>query len=811
MNSAEQPNPLSDDEARQLAEHLSVVTQSGRPLAPALRAAADELPNRRLADALERLARDLESGQSLETVLETNPRFLPQYMRRLIEAGCRSGTLPEVLVQLVEIDRTSADLKRSMHLAIAYPLLLFALWIALVVYLAMTVVPSLGQLFMDFKTVQPWATRLLLSISGPKVMTTVAFLLAAIPMFLLGLKVSLRPLGWQRMLIELPLYGPTLLWRGVANWSRLLGLLVRHGVPLPEATKLASEGIYSPVVAVDGLRVSRMVASGRTMAEAMQSVRNLPASMVPLVRWGEEHNSLPEALDSVADMFENRVQMRAMLLQSILPPLALIGAAAGAMWIVNAMMMPLFKLITDLSGGGRYSSYSRGSSMGGGSLRWEDIQGMAFTVVIAMAVAWLVLILLVGFTMSPVGFLLGRLVGTSGRPARSGVRANVRMFLQFITWILTFILLFVAMVVTAGIWGFLLWLALIVVTISVRVRYWQMERRVLVWLLGVATEKQIPLPEAAQAFADERLDKLGVRAHRLAIALNQGLPLDRAIAATEIRLPNDALVAVRTGCAAGGLGPMLKSAARHASAIDVAIQGVVGRVAYLSIFIIFMSLVTAFIQIKIMPAMQKIYEDFHQRLPDVTLAMIRWSYFPVNTPAMQIIFTSLLLCVVLVLLYTLARYIGLLRWDPPIVRRLSLPLDESLILRSLAESVDGGKPMDQTVWMLAKRYPKGYIRRRLKHAGERINEGAHWCDSLRNYELLSAGDAGLLKAAERVGNLSWAMNQTADRLLRRFTTRLLGTMSIGFPVIVLAFGVMVSVIAMGVIFPLAQLILHLAG
>ena len=371
-------------------------------------------------------------------------------------------------------------------------------------------------------------------------LTTAAFLLAAVPMFLVGLKVSLRPLGWQRMLIELPLYGPTLLWRGVANWSRLLGLLVKHGVPLPEATKLASEGIYSPVVAVDGMRVSKMVAGGRTMAEAMSSVRNLPASMVPLVRWGETHNSLPEALDSVADMFENRVQMRALLLQSILPPLALIWAAAAAMWIVNAMMMPLFKLITDLSGSGR-----RSTGFSGSSLRWEDIEGMTLNVVIAMAVAWLVLMLLVGFNHSPLGFLLGRLTGTTGRRARSGFRANVRMFLQYITWILTFVLLFVLMVLAAGIWGIVLWFATVIVVIAVRVRYWQMERRVLVWLLGVATEKQIPLPEAAQAFADERMDKLGVRAHRLAIALNQGLPLDKAIAATEIRLPNDALVAVR--------------------------------------------------------------------------------------------------------------------------------------------------------------------------------------------------------------------------------------------------------------------------
>jgi general secretion pathway protein F len=356
----------------------------------------------------------------------------------------------------------------------------------------------------------------------------------------------------------------------------------------------------------------------------------------------------------------------------------------------------------------------------------------------------------------------------------------------------------------------LLWLATVVIAISVRVRYGQMERRVLLWLLAVAAEKGIPLPDAAQAFADERFDKLGVRAHRLAIALGQGLPLDRALAATEIRLPNDALVAVRTGCDTGGLAPLLKSAARHAAGIDAAIQGIVGRIVYLLLFMIFTSFVIAFIQIKIVPAFQKIFQDFHQRLPPVTLAMIKGFYGPMHFPVFAalvfILFAGLLLC----FLYTLTRYMGLLRWDPPLVRRMSLPLDESLILRSLAESVDAGKPMDATLWVLAKRYPKGYIRRRLRRAAERTNEGTHWCDTLYANRLLSAADAGVLRAAERVGNLSWAMNSTADRLVRRFTTRLLGTMSISFPLVLLAFGAVVFLIAVGLIFPLAQLILHLA-
>ena len=238
----------------------------------------------------------------------------------------------------------------------------------------------------------------------------------------------------------------------------------------------------------------------------------------------------------------------------------------------------------------------------------------------------------------------------------------------------------------------------------------------------MATEKQIPLPEL-QSVCDERFGFVRHPAHRLAIAMNQGLPLDRAIVATEIRLPNDALVAVRTGCVAGGLGPMLKSVARHASAIDLAIQGVVGRVAYLSIFIIFMSLVMAlYPRSRSCLLSERSSRIFTSDCRTVTLSIVQWSYLPFHSPIMVSIFIGLLLALVLVLLYTLARYTGLLRWDPPIVRRLSLPLDESLILRSLAESVDSGKPMERRLEFEA--ISQGIYPAAAEAAGEQINEGA---------------------------------------------------------------------------------------
>ncbi len=51
-------------------------------------------------------------------------------------------------------------------------------------------------------------------------------------------------------------------------------------------------------------------------------------------------------------MFESRVQMRAVLLQSILPPVVFIFIALGALGLMNALFAPMVRLIWDLSSGG---------------------------------------------------------------------------------------------------------------------------------------------------------------------------------------------------------------------------------------------------------------------------------------------------------------------------------------------------------------------------------------------------------------------------------------------------------------------------
>ena len=391
---------------------------------------------------------------------------------------------------------------------------------------------------------------------------------------------------------------------------------------------------------------------------------------------------------------------------------------------------------------------------------------------------------------------------------RSGPREWLGAVLKVCSWIAFYVVLGIVFCVMVA-WpvAIFLWLASLVVGLMIFIRYREMERRTMLWSLAVAAEKGIPLAAAVRAFAAERRDGLGVRARLLAEALENGMSLDKALEESYTRLPNDAMVAVHAGCQTGTLASMLRSAVRNAATLDAAVHAAVARIVYLVTFVFFAALLMVFLAVKIVPAFIKIFEDFKMTLPPVTLALI--SFFSIFSRHPVVAFT-VLFCLLTALIYSLTRYVGLVQWDPPLVRAMSLPLDEALVLRALAESVGQKRSLTATIDVLARQYPKTHIRLRLCDVAARIDRGAHWCESLEASGLLPSAEAGVLRSAERVGNLVWAMNEMADRLTRKFATRLTAVLSVAFPVVLLLFAGVVFLVGVGLIFPLANLISHLA-
>jgi type II secretory pathway component PulF len=343
--------------------------------------------------------------------------------------------------------------------------------------------------------------------------------------------------------------------------------------------------------------------------------------------------------------------------------------------------------------------------------------------------------------------------------------------------------------------------ALIVVGFVVReVR--QARRRMLLEMLAVAAERSLPLAGAVQAFAGERFGFPAGKARRLSALLTEGRSLSDALDGVCGLFSPEARMQIRLGEDLAALAPALREAMGPPSWEELIWRQLAGKVLYLSAVVLFLASVVTFILLKIIPAYYKICADFGAKLPHLTKSLL-----VAQTPPF-----SLAACLVLAIAaYTLLRALGLVRWNLPGMNRLLRGRYAGTILDALALSTRCERPLPQTIELLAQRYPRRWVRRRLMRVAGDIRSGRAWSESLHAYGLITRAEAAVLQAAQRVGNLSWALQEMAAGSRRRLGYRVQAWMQVAFPLAIGLIGFAVLLIVVGLYSPLLQLLRTIAG
>ena len=73
--------------------------------------------------------------------------------------------------------------------------------------------------------------------------------------------------SWRRLLSSIPLIGPLWYWSGIAEWTSLMSVLLKHQIRLPDALRLAGYGTRDEQIG----RVSRQLADDDRGAAVCQS------------------------------------------------------------------------------------------------------------------------------------------------------------------------------------------------------------------------------------------------------------------------------------------------------------------------------------------------------------------------------------------------------------------------------------------------------------------------------------------------------------------------------------------------------------
>jgi len=334
--------------AEALVERVAQLGESGAPLVAGLRAAADETDSWRLARALLRVAAEVERGQPLDDVIAGATRRLPPNLAGLIRAAQRTGHLGSVLAEWLEIRRAARMHWRSVMAALTYPGITLAFAIGIYILFATAIVNPIATIVNEFGLSVPVNLNVIHWISNTGLVLFGATIGIAIITLLL-----LRLIGgratWSWMMTQLPVVGSTWHWTGVAEMLRSLALLVEHQIPLPEALRLTAGGIGDAHVGALCRELAGRLEKGTPLFMALIHQRSLPMSIVPLIRWGQEHDVLPEGLRSAAEMLEGRLRIRSTLIVQIVPPLIFIMVGVMVLSLVFFVISTMVNLIQGLS------------------------------------------------------------------------------------------------------------------------------------------------------------------------------------------------------------------------------------------------------------------------------------------------------------------------------------------------------------------------------------------------------------------------------------------------------------------------------
>lgn len=320
---------------------LAVLIGAGLQLDRALALAIENVEDRKIAETLGEILRDVREGAPLSRAIAQKPELFSPTAMAMIEAGEANGRLGEALSRLAATLEQEAELRRLIGSSMIYPIALLVIAIGVVLLMLLFVVPQFESMFASAAGKLPTATVVVMTASRLLRGYGLAMLLGAAVVGVAGALLLRRPavrLVRDRLVLALPLLGELVRRVETARFARTLGALIDGEVPLPAALALARRTISNQVLGDTIARVANGVKEGGGLTAPLAASGALPRLAIGFLRTGEETSQLGMMLGRLADVLDRDIRLRIERLIGILTPVITVVLGATVASIIAAIM-----------------------------------------------------------------------------------------------------------------------------------------------------------------------------------------------------------------------------------------------------------------------------------------------------------------------------------------------------------------------------------------------------------------------------------------------------------------------------------------
>ncbi len=341
------PNKIHPRDFAVFCQEFLALTKAGLPIIRTMDILVERGQQSALKEALAAVRTEIKGGSTMADAMAKYPRVFPELFTASLRAGEKSGNLVEIVARYLAYLRRVLELKKKVRSALSYPLFLLGFSAAVLVFLLLYVVPTFTTIYGEAHAEIPVATRILIAfVRGFRYYSI--FLLAggAITwiVFHRWIRTTKGRLAFDGFQLRLPLVGKVLWAHNIVRTSRTLSTVLRGGIPMIGSLEMVGGAITNREVSRRVESAAQKIVEGAPLSGAFSATGLLPRMGIEMVEVGEATGALPEMLDSIAEFYEEELDLSLSRLTTWIEPLLLIGMGLVVAVIVVLMYLPIFNL-----------------------------------------------------------------------------------------------------------------------------------------------------------------------------------------------------------------------------------------------------------------------------------------------------------------------------------------------------------------------------------------------------------------------------------------------------------------------------------
>ena len=332
---------------------LAVMVRAGISLRAAIDGIAANTDHKPFRSILLSIKNDIEAGCTFSDAIAQYPKlFSPLYIN-MVRASELSGSFGHMLDRIAKIITRQIETRKMILGASIYPVVIGGLATVVTIFLLTFVLPRFAGVFAGKEDVLPWPTIFLMGLSEWMVLYW-WLVPIAMTIIVIGIVIGGRIERGAKIIdllkLKFPVVRQMLRALYINRSLQTLGELINAGVPMLSALEVTGDICGNQYYKKLWYDVRQGVREGSRIAETVGDTKLLPKPVIQMVGAGEESGRLGDVLQEIAEYYDRILQDAVKTFTSLLEPAMIIFMGGIVGFIAMAIILPIFKMSSVVSG-----------------------------------------------------------------------------------------------------------------------------------------------------------------------------------------------------------------------------------------------------------------------------------------------------------------------------------------------------------------------------------------------------------------------------------------------------------------------------